>query len=50
MPRIEHSAKGVYMSNYNYILKTEHLCKSFDSLEVLKDVNLEVKKGEVVCI
>jgi polar amino acid transport system ATP-binding protein len=38
------------MSDYKYILKTEHLYKSFGSLEVLKDVNLEVKKGEVICI
>ncbi len=38
------------MSEYQYILKTEHLGKSFGSLEVLKDVNLEVKKGEVICI
>ncbi len=38
------------MSEYEYILKTEHLGKSFGSLEVLKDVNLSVKKGEVICI
>ena len=38
------------MSDYQYILKTEHLYKSFGSLEVLKDVNLSVKKGEVFCI
>ena len=38
------------MSDYQYILKTEHLYKSFGSLEVLKDVNLSVKKGEVNCI
>ena len=38
------------MSDYQYILKTEHLYKSFGSLEVLKDVNLSVKKGEVICI
>jgi len=35
---------------YDYILKTEHLSKSFGTLEVLKDVNLNVKKGEVICI
>lgn len=33
-----------------YILRTEHLSKSFGSLEVLKDINLNVKKGEVICI
>ena len=38
------------MSDYQYILKTENLCKSFGSLEVLRDVNLSVKKGEVICI
>lgn len=38
------------MSEPKYILKTEHLCKSFGHLEVLKDINLNVKKGEVICI
>lgn len=38
------------MSDYEYILKTENLCKSFGHLEVLRDVNLQVKKGEVICI
>ena len=36
--------------NYEYILKTEHVSKRFGTLEVLKDVNLSVKKGEVICI
>lgn len=36
--------------NYEYILKTEHVSKRFGTLEVLKDINLEVKKGEVICI
>ena len=38
------------MSDYQNILSTEHLYKSFGSLEVLRDVNLSVKKGEVICI
>ncbi len=38
------------MSEYQHILSTEHLYKSFGSLEVLKDINLAVKKGEVICI
>ena len=38
------------MSDYQYILSTEHLYKSFGPLEVLKDINLSVKKGEVICI
>lgn len=33
-----------------YILETEHVSKNFGSLEVLKDINLKVKKGEVICI
>ena len=35
---------------YTYILEAEHVSKSFGSLEVLKDINLKVKKGEVICI
>lgn len=38
------------MEDYEYIIKTEHVGKSFGSLEVLKDINLAVKKGEVICI
>ncbi|MBE0601297.1 MAG: amino acid ABC transporter ATP-binding protein, partial [Firmicutes bacterium] len=38
------------MSEYQYILRTENLYKSFGHLEVLKDVNLNVQKGEVICI
>lgn len=38
------------MNEFKYILKTENLYKSFGSLEVLKDINLEVKMGEVICI
>lgn len=32
------------------MLKIEHLQKNFGDLEVLKDINMEVKKGEVICI
>ncbi|MBO6260265.1 MAG: amino acid ABC transporter ATP-binding protein [Lachnospiraceae bacterium] len=32
------------------MLKTEHVSKRFGTLEVLKDINLQVKKGEVICI
>jgi ABC-type polar amino acid transport system ATPase subunit len=35
---------------YQYIIRTEHLYKSFGSLEVLKDINLNVRRGEVICI
>ncbi len=38
------------MSEPEYILRTEHLFKSFGHLEVLKDINLNVKRGEVICI
>ena len=38
------------MENYEYILETEHVSKHFGKLEVLKDINLKVKKGEVICI
>jgi polar amino acid transport system ATP-binding protein len=38
------------MSEPKYILRTEHLYKSFGHLEVLKDINLNVKRGEVICI
>ena len=36
--------------NYEYILRTEHVSKHFGTLEVLKDISLSVKKGEVICI
>ena len=35
---------------YEYILETEHIRKKFGDLQVLKDINLKVKKGEVICI
>ena len=38
------------MDNYEYILETEHVSKNFGELVVLKDINLKVKKGEVICI
>jgi polar amino acid transport system ATP-binding protein len=38
------------MDNFEYILETEHVSKNFGSLSVLKDINLKVKKGEVICI
>ncbi len=38
------------MSEYEFILKTEHLVKNFGTLSVLKDINLGIKKGEVICI
>jgi polar amino acid transport system ATP-binding protein len=32
------------------MIKMEKVCKSFGPLQVLKDINLEVARGEVVCI
>ena len=32
------------------IIKIEHLKKSFGENEILKDINLDINKGEVVCI
>ena len=32
------------------VLKIDHICKRFGNLEVLKDISLEVKAGEVVAI
>lgn len=32
------------------MVKVENVCKSFGPLQVLKGINLEVSKGEVVCI
>lgn len=34
----------------NEVIRIEHLGKSFDDLEILKDIDLTIKKGEVVCI
>lgn len=31
-------------------MEINHLVKSFDDLEVLKDINVKIKEGEVVCI
>lgn len=32
------------------IIRTEHLSKKFGSLEVLKDINITVENGEVICL
>lgn len=32
------------------MIRIEHVCKSFDSLKVLDDINLEVGQGEVISI
>lgn len=38
------------MSERDSIISIQHLSKSFGDNEVLKDVNIEVAKGEVVCV
>ena len=37
------------MSNEAFI-QIKHLKKSFDDLEVLRDINMDIHEGEVVCI
>jgi len=32
------------------MIRVHHLAKKFGSLEVLKDINLEIEEGEVVCV
>lgn len=32
------------------MLQVEHLSKNFDDLQVLKDINMKVEEGEVICI
>ncbi len=38
------------MENKEIIIKTQGLCKSFDNLEVLKGIDIEIHKGDVVCV
>ena len=33
-----------------FMLETQHVSKHYGKLEVLKDINLQVKKGEVICL
>ncbi|MDF7668798.1 MULTISPECIES: amino acid ABC transporter ATP-binding protein [unclassified Lactobacillus] len=38
------------MSNEQPLIKVEHLKKTFGNNEVLKDINAEVKDGQVICL
>ncbi len=38
------------MTTNDVLIKTEGLCKSFGKIEVLKGIDIEIKKGEVVVI
>ena len=33
-----------------FMLETQHVSKHYGKLEVLKDINLQDKKGEVICL
>ena len=37
-------------TNTDVLIKTENLCKSFGSLDVLKGVNTEIKRGDVIVV
>lgn len=38
------------MEESNYLIDVDHISKSFGSLQVLKDISLKVKEGEVIVI
>ena len=38
------------MNNDTHMIKVENVNKFFGNLHVLKDVDFEVSKGEVVCV
>ncbi len=38
------------MNNSSVMIQTSDLCKNFGSLEVLKNVNFEVKKGQIISV
>jgi polar amino acid transport system ATP-binding protein len=38
------------MNDEPAMIKLEHVYKSFGQLQVLKDINVEVKSGEVICV
>ena len=38
------------MTVMNTLIKLEHLSKRFGDLEVLKDINIDIKEGEVICV
>lgn len=48
--QIEKSENQENKTEKKSMIKTENICLSFGKLDVLKDVSLEVKEGEVVCI
>ena len=36
--------------NSNVLIKVDNLCKSFDDVEVLKGINAEIDKGDVMVV
>lgn len=38
------------MAGSEYIIEIQHLCKSFDGVKVLDDINLKIRKGEFVTL
>jgi polar amino acid transport system ATP-binding protein len=42
--------KGIALSEKDSMVSIQHLSKSFGETEVLRDVNIEVKRGEVVVV
>lgn len=38
------------MAASEYIIEIQHLCKSFDGVKVLDDINLKIRKGEFVTL
>lgn len=38
------------MTTDNVLIKVDNLCKSFDNVDVLKDINAEIHKGDVIVV
>ena len=38
------------MTTNNPLIQVQHLGKSFQDLQVLKDINVDIHKGDVVCV
>ncbi|MDO5322104.1 MAG: ABC transporter ATP-binding protein [Bacteroidia bacterium] len=38
------------MAKSEYIIEIQHLCKSFDGVKVLEDINLNIRKGEFITL
>lgn len=42
--------EGDFMNNNEPLIRVEHLSKKFGSVEVLKDISVNIHKGDVVCV